>query len=862
MLRFIFPEKRGAVTCKHISRHIYQYKKRFGVKRFGVLLLLVAGCRVFAAELHALSNSHHTLHIVVTPTDGKYSIAMSGSKTIALRAGVGALVDGRWLRAADYPRHTVVSSQVEGYLGEADAWQVTYSGIPGAPDLIYQVKAYQDVPFGEVQVTVHNTTGKTIHISDIRSLDATDGPILDLGGPVDQDRVLSDSFSEDRPSITIRDLSDPPEKYLDSKRHPPAGTEKLHRGVGSQLIYNRQSHESLFIGALTSDRFITLLRLHLASPQGNSARLEAYEVDATGTTELAEENALEFAPAEDRVELRVPVALGACLSSERLLFGLSTDYHRQLETYGQLIRQLRHARVSAPPLMGWWSWTAFYEGLNEGVALTNAQWLAQHLKPLGYNTFLIDEGYAYARGEYATPDATRYPHGMANLIYKIHGLGLTPALWTSPFQVSVRSWVYQHHRDWLLKNANGQPIHGGMAGGRDPLFILDTTNPGAQNYLRMTYSTLVHQWGARFIKLDFMDETAVEGNYFALGTTALEAQRIGLQVIRDTVGEDVYLDKDGSPMLNTVGYVDYGRIATDTGHSFEHTKRVASAIAARYYMDRNFFVNDPDAINVSIAIPEGQTLTRPVSLDDARVSIALAAVAGGMLEIGDNLPPMLKTPARLALIENQDLINMVQLGEASIPLDLMSFDSKDEQPSIFFLKEDDRQSILTVFNWSDKTRDHSIHAEDIGFSGTGQYKITDVLDTKEHPSFHAGTLALLLPPHSVRMLKIVNENAPATAPSMVVDCPSTGKVAETIPFTAHDRNGDPALSYRWDFGDGVIQEGMNVTHAFTEPGDFDVHLTMAGLGGLNSDTHFQVHISPRQPPSFEPLKNQRYQSVN
>lgn len=373
------------------------------------------------------------------------------------------------------------------------------------------------------------------------------GQVVDLGGPPDQDRVLSDSFSEDRPPITIRDLGNPPEKYLDSKRHPPAGTEKLHRAVGSQLIYNRQSYESLFLGALTSDRFLTFLRLHLATAQGGSRRLAAYEVDSAGTTEVAEENALEFFP-QDRVELRIPVAPGTSLSSERLLFGLSTDYHNQLETYGSLIRQLHHARVTAPLLMGWWPWTAFYDGLNEGLALTNADWEAAHLKSLGYKMFLIDDGYQYARGEYATTNATKYPHGMASLFYQIHGLGLTPAIWTAPFQVSVRSWVYKHHPDWPVKNANGQPIHGGsLDGGKEPLFILDTTNPSAQAYLRMTYSTLVKRWGVHFIKMDFMDDTAVEGYYYKPGTTALEAQRIGLQIIRDTVGEDVYLDKDGSP---------------------------------------------------------------------------------------------------------------------------------------------------------------------------------------------------------------------------------------------------------------------------------------------------------------------------
>ena len=829
--------------------------------RIAAILLMAAGGGVFANAALKPAAGSRTLQVKVDGADGKYSIAMPNSTTVALRTGVAAEVDGRWLRAADYPQHAVIQSQVEGCLGSAVGWQVTYSGIRGEPELAYHLRAYQGEPYGEIQVTVRNTTGRVIHVSAIRSVDAADGSKLDLGGPAEEDRVLSDSFSEDRPQIKIRDLGDPPEKYLDSKQHPPAGTEKLHRAVGSQLIYNRRSHESLFLGALTSDRFLTILRLHLAPAEGGPLRVAAYEVDSAGTTELAAENALEFFP-QDRVELRVPVEPGGSLSSERLLFGLSTDYHDQLETYGSLIRQLHHARVTAPPLMGWWSWTAFYEGLNEGLALTNAQWEAAHLKPLGFNAFLIDDGYQYARGEYTTTNATKYPDGMASLFYQIRGLGLMPAIWTAPFQVSVRSWVYRHHPDWLVKNAKGQPIHEGSIDGKEPLFILDATNPAAQAYLRTTYSTLVKQWGVRFIKMDFMDDTAVEGYYYKPGTTALEAQRIGLDIIRGAVGEHVYLDKDGSPMLNTVGYVDYGRIGTDTGHTFGHSKRVATSIAARYYMNRNFFVSDPDAANLSAEIPTGQSMVKPPTLDEAEVAIALAAVSGGMLEIGDDLPLLSKSPQRLALIENPDLINMVRLGKASVPLDLMSFEDKDEQPSLFFLKENARQSILTVFNWTDKTRDHIIQLEAAGLSGSGQYKIADVLDKGSHLSLNAGALRLSLRPHSVRVLKIEDESVPAVAPVVAVDFPSGGAAGDTLAFAAHMRNGDPVVSYHWDFADGVALDGKSATHAFTQPGDYEVHLTATGVDGLRADHHFRVHISDRKPAPFDPLKIRRFEPAN
>ena len=90
-------------------------------------------------------------------------------------------------------------------------------------------------------------TGKPTSVQAIRSVEAVADSIVSLGGRPSDDRILSDSFSEDWPDLVIYDLGD-----------APVG---MHRGVGSQLIYNRQTKQSLFVGALTSDRFLTLLRL-------------------------------------------------------------------------------------------------------------------------------------------------------------------------------------------------------------------------------------------------------------------------------------------------------------------------------------------------------------------------------------------------------------------------------------------------------------------------------------------------------------------------------------------------------------------------------------------------------------------------
>ncbi|HTV57051.1 MAG TPA: PKD domain-containing protein, partial [Terriglobia bacterium] len=583
-------------------------------------------------------------------------------------------------------------------------------------------------------------------------------------------------------------------------------------------------------------------------------------VDSTGTTELELENSLRVSPQEDRVMLELPLAPGAQMDSERLLFSIGRHYHRQLETYAHIIRQLHHPRITAPSPMGWWSWTAYYFGLNSGTALTNAGWEAQHLKKLGYDFFHIDEGYQYARGEYTTANATLFPNGMAPLEKKIAGMGLVPGIWTAPFEVSERSWVFEKHPDWLIHNAAGKPIPAGWVSGRkDQLYMLDCTNPGAQQYLRQTYSTMAHVWGIRYFKLDFMDDSAIEGYYYRPHTTAMEAQRIGLGIIRKAVGDKVLLDKDGSVMLNPVGYVDFGRISQDTGHAFQRSKESAPGIAARYYMNRNYFVADPDAFTVSLETISSESRRRnrhPLTLDEAKVSIALAAVSGGMYEIGDDLPILDSEPERLALVENQDLIDMARLGRSSTPVDLMSYLPDDQQPSIFLLKESKRQSILTIFNWTEKPRTHNITLASLGLNRKGPYTVTAVFSKKQLASSNSFTVEQ--PPHSVRVLKIIDTAIPAQAPSVQAQRASSAGAGESVSFTASTTDPEtPAVTYWWDFGDGVSAEGQQVSHAYTHAGSYVVTLRGTGLEGLTGKTQFRFTVNGSIPTGFDPANIRR-----
>jgi alpha-galactosidase len=797
-----------------------------------IVIVIVFGTLIFISPCPAQRLANDKLSLSVDAKGGTYRLSAQGGQPI-FTSRVAAQINHQWLRSTDYPRHDASESAFSDDLGFGKAITVINSGLPEKPELIFVVQTYDKSPFAILHVTVRNITDKEVGLQAVRGLELLGDSLVDLGGRAYANRILSDSYSEDRPDLRLYDLGKAPHG--------------MHRGVGSQLIYNRDSKQSLFIGALTADRLLTYLHLQTVG-EGVNTRIASYDVDLTGTTEIQKEYDLKDDPPENQLEVNLPVGPGAEFVSERLMIEAGPDYHNQLLAYGEAIRKLHHARVSGVTPIGWWSWTAYYGAINEGETLANADWQAAHLKALGYTFFQVDEGYQYARGEYETANATQFPNGMRAVGHRVVGDGLTLGVWTAPFQVTSRAWVYEHHKDWLVHNAKGEPVHTEQLWRQksDLIYVLDTTNPGAQEYLRQTYRTLVREWGVRFIKLDFMDSSAIEGFMYRPNTTALEALRIGLQVIRDAVGDDVIVDKDGSPMLTPVGLVDTGRTSADTSHSFEGTRTAAAGIAARFYMHRNFFVDDPDAFNtIAEAFSEHTRASTSYPLSAAQVSIALAAVSGGMYEIGDDMPVMGSQKDRLALIENENLLNMAKIGRASTPVDLMTYEPEDEEPSIFFLRESPHQAILTVFNWTRSPRTHALRLADLGLPSDHSFAASDVLNQNAPVAMVGGDIRIEnQPPESVRVIKIIDNTVSAGVPTVSANVPSAANAGETFPLLAQtEPAGVPAVSYLWDFGDGTSADGPKVSHAYTRRADFTVRLTVQGIDGLPSVQTFPVKVT-------------------
>jgi len=99
------------------------------------------------------------------------------------------------------------------------------------------------------------------------------------------------------------------------------------------------------------------------------------------------------------------------------------------------------------------------------------------------------------------------------------------------------------------------------------------------------------------------------------------------------------------------------------------------------------------------------------------------------------------------------------------------------------------------------------------------------------------------PPHSVRLIKIIDTSVSAAAPSVTLKAPASVATGDVIKLqSVVAANSVPALSYHWDFGDGTTASGRVVSHAFTRAADYNVKLTVEGVDGLPAEKGMTIAV--------------------
>ena len=97
---------------------------------------------------------------------------------------------------------------------------------------------------------------------------------------------------------------------------------------------------------------------------------------------------------------------------------------------------------------------------------------------------------------------------------------------------------------------------------------------------------------------------------------------------------------------------------------------------------------------------------------------------------------------------------------------------------------------------------------------------------------------------------------PNQAPTAVINGPTKGLVNESLTFNGGS-SSDPdgaILNYNWDFGEGTTVNGLNVSHSYSSPGNYNVILTVTDDSGLSDSSTYTIIIEAlvtNQPPAAD-----------
>jgi len=439
---------------------------------------------------------------------------------------------------------------------------------------------------------------------------------------------------------------------------------------------------------------------------------------------------------------------------------------------------------SAP--MVWSSWTSYYEAVTEADIVRNTDWLAENLRPYGFQYVQLDDGYDRdERGQHywiENWDRRKFPHGPQWLTRYIKSRGLRAGIWLVP---NAYAGAVQQHPEWYLRYKKD----GNIIKDYDTP-ALDATNPEALDYVRKIMTTL-DDWGFDYYKFD--GEFALplyipgvdRGKLHDPNVDPLVNYRTRLNMIRETIGPNRFIEGcPSSTPLNGIGFFNSYFTGHDLYANWEGMFPLFSSITGSAFLNHlAVYVMPGEGMEVGLQMSvEEAARKRPrVVLDtirereypvagvgtttsEARTVVSWVALTGVVYPLASVMPEV--PPERLELL-HKTLPTMPIL-----PVDLFSRGSDMDwdtfkhttpdtyihhYPEILDLKVNapaGDYDVAAFTNWRSQPASRRIWlAEKLGLSDTDRYVVFDFWDQTLLGVFRK-KIDIAVEPHDTRVLLI------------------------------------------------------------------------------------------------------------
>jgi hypothetical protein len=404
--------------------------------------------------------------------------------------------------------------------------------------------------------------------------------------------------------------------------------------------------------------------------------------------------------------------------------------------------------------MGWNSWAAYAEKINDHRYLGSAAFVMDTLVPQGFGRNKVV--YINLDAFWSNLDAVQLSEAVANIkaMHSPDGTHFEPGIYWTPFAywsddldayVEGTGMKYRY-RDILLKAPDGSvlpKVDGGLA--------IDASNPGSK--ARATYF-LQHfqQLGFQYLKLDFLSHGALEGvHYDPAIQTGIEAYNAGMKQIVDETGNRMFLSLSIAPLFPS-GYGHARRLSCDTkGHisgGDQTTEYMLNSLTYGWWTDKNLYITDPDHIVLGEKADQG---ARGVAEGKSRLLSAI--ISGGMILDSSRLAddPQGRELAR-SVYDNLNLFAVANEGIAFRPVE----GDTGDKAATAFIRSSAHGVYVALFNYDEKhSQKFAIPLDriDKALATAPSVLVTDAASGKALEPAH-GNLSIELSPAESKLIEL------------------------------------------------------------------------------------------------------------
>jgi alpha-galactosidase len=422
--------------------------------------------------------------------------------------------------------------------------------------------------------------------------------------------------------------------------------------------------------------------------------------------------------------------------------------------------QSKESTLAVTPPMGWNSWDGYGTTVKEADVKANTQWLAEHLKPFGWQYVVVDmewfvtnpvaEGNSKTSlssmdtfGRY-TPAVNRFPSAANDAGFKpladyVHSLGLK-------FGIHILRGIPKQAVEKNLPIFGSSYLAVDAADSSDTCpwnfdnYGLDASKPGAQAY----YDSIVKLyagWDVDYIKVDCISSRPYKGDEIRMLSTALAKTRRPI----------VLSLSPGAAPLEKVDemrkYAQMWRISDDIWDLWHSTVAYPQGLGDQFAnvakwagKARPGHWPDADMLPLGYLGPApgwGQPRYTRLTHDEQRTFLTLWCLFPSPLMVGGDLPKA--DPWTTSLLTNPEVIAVDQHSTGNHPV------ITTDKTVVWVAQSAAAGShYLAVFNLTESSQTVQYPWKDLGFTST-KYRLRDLWERKDLGP--ADSVTVTLPPH-------------------------------------------------------------------------------------------------------------------